>query len=104
MPNDERGIIKWQPFDSVISSNKVVKELLKERSKIKKPVLSEEQENILEQKLIEAFYTNSLIKVSYFNNGLINSFEDQVKKIDSIYHKIYFTNHTLLFEQIMEIL
>ena len=43
MPNDGRGIIKWRPFDSVISGNKVVKELLKERAKIKRPILSEEQ-------------------------------------------------------------
>ncbi len=104
MPNEQRGIIKWRPFDSVISGNKVVKELLKERSKIKKPILSEEQENILEQKLVIAFYTNSSIKVSYFNNGTITGFEDQIKKIDSIYHKIYFYHHTLLFEQIIEIL
>lgn len=104
MPNDGRGIIKWRPFDSVISSNKVVRELLKERAKIKRPILSDEQENNLEQKLIIAFYTNSPIKVSYFNNGKIDNFEDQIKKIDSIYHKIYFQNHTLLFEQIIEIL
>lgn len=104
MPDDGRGIIKWRPFDSVISSNKVVKELLKERSKIRKPILSDEQENILEQKLIIAFYTNVPIKVSYFNNGKINIFEDQIKKIDSIYHKIYFRKHILLFEQIVEIL
>ena len=104
MPNEGRGIIKWRPFDSVMSSNKVIKELLKERSKIKKPILSDEQENILEQKLIIAFYTNSTIKVSYFNNGMINDFEDQIKKIDSTYHKIYFHHHILLFEQIIEIL
>lgn len=104
MLNDERGIIKWRPFDSVISGNKVVKELLKERSKIKRPILSEEQENNLEQKLVIAFYTNSEVKVAYFNNGKINNFQDQIKKIDSIYHKIYFCHHTLLFEQIIEIL
>ena len=104
MPNEDRGIIKWRPFDSVISGKKMVKEILKERSKIKRPILSEEQRNILESKLIIAFYTNDTIRVSYFNNGKINNFEDQIKKIDSIYHKIYFYNHTLLFDQITEIL
>ena len=104
MPNDDRGIIKWHPFDSVISGRQMVKEILKERSRIKRPILSEEQKNLLEKKLIIAFYTNDTITVSYFNNGKINNFVDQIKKIDSTYHKIYFYNHTILFDQITEVL
>lgn len=104
MLNESRGIIKWRPFDSVISSQKVIKDIIKQRSKIKRPLLSEEQTGILENKLILAFYTNDSIKISYFRNGEINHFEDKIKKIDSTHHKIYFYNHIILFEQIVEIL
>ncbi len=104
MPNDGRGIIKWRPFDSVTSSQRIIKDLLKERGKIKKPILSEEQKGILESKLVLAFYTNDSIKISYFRNGEINHFEDKIKKIDSTYHKIYFQNHIILFDQITEVL
>ena len=36
----DRGIIKWQPFDSLTSSKNMVQHILSEKEKIKKPVLS----------------------------------------------------------------
>ena len=52
MHNIERGIIKWMPFNSVISSKEVVNSILKEKSKIKMPILSEEQVINIEKTLI----------------------------------------------------
>ena len=51
----DRGMIKWEPFNSVIPSSKVIKDVMKEKNKIKKPILSEDQLKIIEQKLIESF-------------------------------------------------
>lgn len=104
MPNMERGIIKWQPFDSVFSGKQIKREVLFTKGVCQKPILSEEQKSDVEKKLIVAFYTKEKIKIKYYHEGQILTIYSHIKKIDFIYHKIYFDITTLLFEQIIEIL
>lgn len=104
MHNIERGIIKWMPFNSVISSKEVVNSILKEKSKIKMPILSEEQIINIEKILILAFYSNVKINVFYYRNGTIENISGYIKKIDPTYRKIYFENKTILFNQIIKVI
>jgi len=101
--NSDRGIIKWAPFNSTINNKELISGILKEKKKIKMPDLSEEQKRIIENKIINAFYTGEDIKLEYFYNGMIFTLNERIKKIDSTYHKIYFKNQILLFEQIVKI-
>lgn len=99
----DRGIIKWMPFNSVVSGKEIVNGILKEKSKISMPILSEEQKNIIEKKIILSFYTNTKINLIYYQNGKMLTIKSYVKKIDSTYHKIYFENKVILFDQIIQI-
>ena len=99
----DRGIIKWMPFNSVVSGKELVNSILKEKSKISMPMLSEEQKNIIEKKVILSFYTNTKINLTYYQNGKMLTIKSCVKKIDSTYHKIYFENKVILFDQIIQI-
>lgn len=99
--NNDRGIIKWLPFNSVISGKKVVYEILKEKNKITMPLLSEEQQNNNEQNIINHYYEHTPIKIEYFYNGEIYKINNIIKKIDFTYHKIYFENTILYFNQII---
>lgn len=103
MPKLDRGMIKWQPFDSVISGKKMVHDVLKQKSKIIKPNLSEEQITALEEKLISAFYEHETITLEYYTQGKIVKINDKIKKIDSTYRKIYLNDKTILFNQIIKI-
>lgn len=103
MPNFDRGMIKWQPFNSVISNKQLVSEVLYEKSKINMPTLSEEQRKNIEQRLVLAFYECEAIKISYYYQGKIYELNETIKKIDSTYRKIYFNNKTLLFDQIVKV-
>ena len=47
----DRGMIKWMPFNSVVSSKEIINSILKDKSKISMPILSEEQKYVNEQKL-----------------------------------------------------
>ena len=94
----DRGMIKWMPFNSVVSSKEIINSILKDKSKISMPILSEEQKDVNEQKLLIAYYSKSKINISYYQNG--NSY---IKKIDFTYHKIYFENNTILFDQIVSL-
>ena len=103
MHNFDRGMIKWQPFDSVIPSKQIVNEILKQKSRIKIPNLSDEQKKIIEDKLILAYYENEEITLDFYYEGKIIQIKETIKKIDSTYRKIYFKNNVLLFDQIIKI-
>jgi len=104
MNNFDRGMIKWMPFNSVVPSSQMINEILKEKSKIKMPNLSSDQKELIEQKIIRAFYESEKIKLIYYYQGKLFSLEGNIKKIDSIYHKIHFNNKVLLFDQIVKII
>lgn len=101
--NNDRGIIKWAPFNS-LNQKEMINNLLKERQKTKKPILSLEQQKELEEKIIEAFYDQTKIKIFYFKNGYILNTITKIIKIDHTFKKIYLSNHTfLIFTQILKI-
>lgn len=103
MPSDKRNAIKWLPFNSVVNSKEIVNDLLYERNKSIKPTLSDEQKEFIEENLINAYYEHKKIKIDYFYNGNIYTCESIIKKIDFTFHKIYFNNKTLIFDQILKV-
>ena len=58
----DRKMIKWEPFNSVISSSKMIKDVLKEKEKIKKPILSEEQLLLINNQILEYFQTKEQVQ------------------------------------------
>jgi len=65
----DRGIIKWQPFDSLTSSKNMVQHILSEKEKINKPVLSEEQLREIQERLWEGFHNQIPLHITYFFKG-----------------------------------
>ncbi len=100
----DRGMIKWQPFNAVISSNKIINDILEENKKTGKPVLSEDQLNVLEEKINIAYKTKSNIKIIYYYNGYIKSRNVIIYSIDLNSNKIIFNDHSHLYiENILDI-
>lgn len=99
----DRGMIKWQPFDSVISGKSIINSINQEKNKVNKPILSEEEIINLENKIIEAFYCKNKITIKYYTNGYIKTIEGKIKKIDHVSKIIYLNSITLLFNQILAI-
>lgn len=99
----DRGMIKWQPFNSVISSKYIVKSLVHEKEKINKPILSQEEIEQIEKKIIDAYYCQIDITLQYYKNGYLQIAKGKIKKIDCISKKIYLNNLFLLFNQIISI-
>ena len=99
--NNDRGMIKWAPFNSLMNGQNIVNSLVFEKGKVNKPSISEEEQKILEEKIIEAYYCQNMILITYYKEGFLLKTKAKVKKIDSIYKTIYLNNQTkLLFNQI----
>ena len=64
--NKDRGMIKWAPFNSLMNGQSIVNSLVFEKRKIKKPSISEEEQKVLEEKIIEAYYCQNIILITYY--------------------------------------
>lgn len=100
----DRGMIKWMPFDSLTSSKQVVQTILKEKNKVLKPVLSEEQMLEIENRLWEGFHNQMIVHVSYYFRGRILNKDSIISSIQKNSKKIIFKDYSFLyFDQILKI-
>ena len=90
----DRGMIKWQPFDSLISSKEVVNSILVQKNKINKPILSLDQMEDLNQKIYESYYNQSLVIIKYFQDNNINQIKGKITTINQT-TKIILINQSL---------
>lgn len=87
-----RGEITWAPFNSVINSNQVLKELALEKERLERPVLLEDKINEIENYILNAFYDKLEITIKYYKNYQIYIFKGIITKIDKITKKITLNN------------
>lgn len=100
----DRGMKKWQPFDSLTNSNKMKNELSRNKLKVEMPILSEDQLNKLDQVIQEAFFNKNLIKIYYYFNGNILNKDIKIKSIDYNKKQIILSDNTkLYYKQIIKI-
>lgn len=104
MNKQDRGVIKWAPFNSLVGQRQMIENLINEKNKIKKPKLSQEQIEQNESLLIEAFYEQIKVKIEYFKDGFILNTIAIIIQIDYTFKKIYLNNKKiLLFNQIIKV-
>ena len=101
---NERNEIKWQPFNSIISSQEMLKELEAKRNLQKMPLLSEDEKEYLEMELKRAYHTHEKIKVIYFWKNQFFTKLGYIEYIDIQTNKVYFQDHSsIYFEQLINI-
>lgn len=101
----DRGMIKWQPFDSVTSSRKMVQHIMYEKEKMAKPVLSQEQLIEIQEKIWEGYHSQVPLRIVYFFKGryqvkqnlLILDIQVNQKRI------LFEDSSSLYFEQIIRV-
>lgn len=99
-----RGMLKWQPFSAVVPSTRMINEVLNEKNKIKMPVLSDDQKQDIQEKIIEAYNNQDTINIKYYRDGRFYLREGKVTNINGNKHKIAInTNFWIFFSQIVEI-
>ena len=103
MHNFDRGIIKWLPFDALTGYKNAILKLKEKREKIKEPILSIDQIEILNKTLNNAVRNMKNVRVYYYQKGLIYYLVGQIKKVDYIYKKINIDDLWLTADSIVEI-
>ena len=100
----DRGMSKWQPFDSLLSTKKVAKEIIHEKSKVAMPTLSEDQLLNIEEKVLEAYYNGETVRLVYYRKGTYYTKTSLIKYIDKYKKQLYLNDGSILyFKQIVKI-
>ena len=100
----DRGMIKYQPFDSLTNSYWMKKELQKNKNKITQPTLSEDQLEEIDMKIKEAYFNKDMIKIYYYFNGAILKKEIKIKLIDYNKKQIVLSDNTkIYYKQIVSV-
>lgn len=95
--------IKWAPFNSVISGNKIVKEILENYKKQDKPILSEDQIIFLNEKIFEAYTNHIKVNLFIYKNEHVIKLIGFVNNINETKKYITFNNTHIYFNQILKI-
>lgn len=84
--NDDRGMMKWLSYKSLVEQEAFIKSTLEEQNKIDKPLLSQDEKMVINDFLVN--YHGERIILTYYKDGAILSYNGTIK-IDTIYRKIY---------------
>jgi len=99
-----RETIKWAPFQSVINTANVVKELEEKRNIHQKPILSCDDLEKIEQNILYAYHTKSFIQVVYYTKGMEYIKKGVITHLSKQSFKVFFDDATFLyFEQILKV-
>lgn len=93
---NDRGMIKWAPFNSVIPSNIIINNIMVNKNKNTMPTLSEDKIEDLEEKLKEALTTQKIVNIKYFYNGNIFIKQGKIKFIDSYRKKVVLNDSSII--------
>lgn len=100
--NEDRGMLKWQPFYSVMSEDEVKSSVNKKNINIK-PDYSEDQINEIEAKIIEAYNSKSTVNVEVYDTYHNKIITGVINKLDPLNKTIYVNKSPILFENILNI-
>lgn len=94
----------WAPFNSVINSSNIQKEISERQSRITKPNLTNEQIETIENILIDSLNSDIYLDIHVFNNYHEDIISGIVTKIDVITKKITLnTGKSIYFYNIFKI-
>ncbi len=99
----DRGIIKWQPFNSCFNSNDILEDIKRKKQLVRFPILSEDQLNVLENKIKMAYNLKLFINIEYYYDGKIKNLNGKINYFDYYSKKLIINKKEIYFNQILKI-
>ncbi len=101
--NYDRGIIKWQPFNSLFNASVIINDINIEKSKEKCPILSEDQLENIEEAIKDAYLLKQDVDIKYYYDGNIIERLGKINYLDMQNKNICLSNKIIYFKQILNI-
>ncbi|WP_325982391.1 YolD-like family protein [Staphylococcus equorum] len=94
-----RGFVKWQAFKTMPEQFEQLEQYIQDQNKIDMPILSDEQIQILNDKLNSKINNNSFATIEYYKDGYTFSIQGYIKKIDLLESTLIITNERGIMNQ-----
>jgi len=99
----DRGYIKWAPFNSLFNDKKIKNEVDYKKYKINKPTLSNDQIEYLNEKIFDAYTNHYKVNLYIYKNESILKLTGFINNINTDKKTITFNNNYVFFNQILRI-
>lgn len=101
MNNTQRGMKKWQPFNALEHFNEYISESYKEKNLLKRPQLSQEQIDELNNSL--TIYNHDEVNITHYKQGEILQTKGIINKIDVPNQVLTINKTKILFMNLLKI-
>lgn len=68
-----RGMVKWTPFAALTSQFDGIREIIKEKNKVARPILTDEEKELIENMLVCSLLSEEEIMITYYEDGYLLS-------------------------------
>ncbi len=101
---NDRGIIKWLPFDGLVGFYDLIKDLRYRLNKKEKPILSEDKLFLMDLTIKEAINSNKELLIDYYEDGYLKQFISFIYKVDLINRVVVLSNnHKITLDNIINL-
>lgn len=97
----QRKMVKWKPFNTLLKYKDIL-DIERNRSLIDKPVIMEDR-IIKIDKILKDVNENTLVKVKYFNKGILFYITVNIKKVNEIEKYILINNTRIYYKNLIDI-
>lgn len=97
----QRKMVKWKPFNTLLKYKDIL-DIERNRSLIDKPVIMEDR-IIKIDNLLKDVNENTLVKVKYFNKGVLFYITGNIKKVNEIEKYILINNTRIYYKNLIDI-
>ncbi|MGX5622228.1 YolD-like family protein [Bacillus cereus] len=77
-----RGMVKWSPFAAMPEQFAGIREIIKEKNKVTRPILTDEEKELIENMLLCSLLSEEEILITYYEDGYLLSSYMTVVDID----------------------
>lgn len=84
-----RHMVKWQAFKTMPEQYERIEQYMLDQNKVERPILSDDQLNNLNEKLIDKMFNNPYVELRYFEDGYINEITGYVHKVDVLESELH---------------
>ncbi|PFU84615.1 3-oxoacyl-ACP synthase [Bacillus cereus] len=102
-----RGMVKWTPFAALTDQFDGIREIVKEKTKVERPILTQDEQELIENTLLCSLLSEEEILITYYEDGFLLTNYMTVVDIDPLNKSIictdaFYNNMTLKFIDIID--
>ncbi|HFU7073084.1 YolD-like family protein [Bacillus cereus] len=103
-----RGMVKWSPFAAMPEQFAGIREIIKEKNKIARPILTSKEKELIENMLLCSLLSEEEILITYYEGGYLLTNYMTIIDIDPLNSAIictdaFYNKLTLQFSDILDV-